>query len=80
MNHLYRAIVLLFFTTSVSGQTLEDVLRYSTTNQNGTARYNAMGGAFGALGGDFGAIANNPAASSVFEITEFGITASSIKI
>lgn len=79
MNNLYRAIVLLFFTTSVSGQTLQDVLRYSTTNQNGTARYNAMGGAFGALGGDFGAIANNPAASSVFEITEFGITASSIK-
>jgi len=78
MKYYFKAILLLFFTTSINGQTLQDVLRYSTSDLNGTARYTAMGGAFGALGGDFSALQNNPAAGSVFEHTQFSITTSSI--
>ncbi|MDG1386110.1 MAG: hypothetical protein P8P33_03710 [Flavobacteriaceae bacterium] len=79
MKHYFKAILLLFFVTSMNGQSLQDILRYSTSDLNGTARYTAMGGAFGALGGDFGALDNNPAAGSVFEHTQFSITTSSIR-
>ena len=79
MKHYFKAILLLFFVTSMNGQSLQDILRYSTSDLNGTARYTAMGGAFGALGGDFGALDNNPAAGSVFEHTQFSITRSSIR-
>lgn len=39
---------------------------FSTENINGTARYNAMSGAFGALGGDLSSIETNPAGAAVF--------------
>ena len=79
MKHYFKAILLLFFVTSMNGQSLQDILRYSSSDLNGTARYTAMGGSFGALGGDFGALNNNPAAGSVFEHTQFSITTSSIR-
>ena len=79
MKHYFKAILLLFFVTSMNGQSLQDILRYSSSDLNGTARYTAMGGSFGALGGDFGALCNNPAAGSVFEHTQFSITTSSIR-
>ena len=41
---------------------------------NGTARYNAMSGAFGALGGDLSAIETNPAGAAVFLNSEFAIS------
>ena len=37
---------------AVSAQNINDVVRYGTENLQGTARFQAMGGAFGALGGD----------------------------
>ncbi len=53
--------------SSGNAQTLIDGLRYSTDAPTiGTARYNAMSGAFGALGGDMSAFALNPAGSAVF--------------
>ena len=55
-------------------QTFEDVLRYSSYFHEGTARFNSMGGAFGALGGDLSAISINPASSSIFIDSEFGVT------
>ena len=79
MKHFFKAIPLFFFFSSVNAQNLEDALRYSTLDFNGTARFTAMGGAFGALGGDFSALENNPAAGSVFEYTQFNITASTIQ-
>jgi len=54
------------------GQSVGDVVRYGVEQLNGSARYQAMGGAFGALGGDLSAIANNPAGSSVFAFNEAG--------
>ncbi len=49
-----------------NAQNITDGLRYATENTNGTARFNALSGAFGALGGDLSAIAINPAGSAVF--------------
>lgn len=65
MNRLIIIVALLATGTSFA-QTVSDALLYSTSNVTGTARYRAMGGAFGALGGDLSAIGDNPAASAVF--------------
>lgn len=62
--------------TFASAQTIDDVLRYSNENLQGTARFQAMGGAFGALGGDLSALNVNPAGSAVFNFSEIGITGS----
>ena len=53
-------------TGNTFAQTITDALRYGTSNVTGTARYRAMGGAFGALGGDLSAVGDNPASSAVF--------------
>lgn len=67
------AILCLNFTGIAQG--MQEALRYSQENFNGTARYTALGGAFGALGGDLSALQNNPATSSVFSFSQIGITA-----
>ena len=43
-----------------------DAVRIGTQQVNGSARFNAMGGAFGALGGDVSALQINPAGSALF--------------
>ena len=55
-------------------QDINDALRFSQDFQSGTARFRAMGGAFGALGGDLSSIGINPAGSSVFANSQVGIT------
>lgn len=71
-------IALLFLTTQmVVAQTIsynDAGVLFSTDKINGTARYNAMSGAFGALGGDISAIDINPAAGSVFLNSDFSLT------
>ena len=62
--------------TFVSAQNINDAVRYSTDNLQGTARFQAMGGAFGALGGDLSSLNINPAGSAVFNFSEFTITGS----
>ena len=47
-------------------QNENDVLRYSTTDIYGSARFEAMAGSFGALGADFSAIQINPASMGRF--------------
>ena len=72
-----RNIFLLISVISFSilhAQNISDALRYSNENIYGTARFNAMGGAFGALGGDLSAIGINPAGSSVFLDNTIGVT------
>ncbi|MEC7773353.1 MAG: hypothetical protein VYE25_02330 [Bacteroidota bacterium] len=67
--------LLLFFIFSFSySQTIDDIIRVSSYYNDGTARFNAMGGAFSSLGGDLSAISINPASSSIFTYNEFGIT------
>ncbi|WP_190809485.1 OmpP1/FadL family transporter [Flagellimonas sp. S3867] len=59
-----------------SAQNINDVLRYSQENIIGTARFQAMGGAFGALGGDLSSLNVNPAGSAVFNFSQFTISGS----
>ena len=48
--------IFLFITivsvSNIYAQNIEDALRYSSESLNGTARFNALSGAFGALGAD----------------------------
>ncbi len=60
----------------VNAQNINDVLRYSIEETQGTARFQAMGGAFGALGGDLSSLNVNPAGSSVFNYSQFTVTGS----
>jgi hypothetical protein len=53
-----------------------DALRYSQTTFGGTARSNAMGGAFGALGADFSSLSTNPAGIAIYKKSEMTITPS----
>jgi long-subunit fatty acid transport protein len=51
-----------------------DALRFSKTELSGTARGQAMGGAFGALGGDATGITINPAGIAVYRTSELSGT------
>jgi hypothetical protein len=64
-NTLYLALLCFAFTTATAQQ-VSDALRYAQEDLVGTARFRAMGGAFGALGGDLSALNVNPAGSAVF--------------
>jgi len=64
----------------IQAQDINDALRYSQSNINGTARFRAMGGAFTALGGDLSAISINPAASVVFNNNQAGFTLSNYNV
>lgn len=70
MKRYITFIVLLVCVVS-NAQNINDVLRYSNENLQGTARFQAMGGAFGALGGDLSALNVNPAGSAVFNNSLF---------
>ncbi len=60
----------------VNAQNEIDALRYSQNFNVGTARFNAMGGAFGALGADFSTLSINPAGIGLYKGSEFTITPS----
>ena len=62
----------LLSSSIVLSQSVGEVVRYASEQLNGSARFQAMGGAFGALGGDLSSISNNPAGSSVFALNEAG--------
>lgn len=55
-------------------QEVQDAVRYAQDNLIGTARFRAMGGAFGALGGDLSAINVNPAGSAIFSNNQLTLT------
>ncbi|EDM42828.1 putative hemin receptor [unidentified eubacterium SCB49] len=62
---------ILFFTACLAvqfsdAQNIQDVVRVSSDEPIGTARYLAMSGAFTALGGDLSSVGINPASSAVF--------------
>lgn len=62
--------------SATHAQDISDAMRYSQDNLNGTARFRAMGGAFGALGGDLSSLNINPAGSAIFANNQFGVTLS----
>jgi len=51
-----------------------DAVKIGSQQVNGTARFNAMGGAFGALGGDISALQINPAGSALYNYNNFSFT------
>lgn len=65
MKRISFLFITLFSLTVSNAQNITDALRYSTETLNGTARFNALSGAFGALGGDVSSLTINPAASGV---------------
>jgi hypothetical protein len=74
-----KLIALILFSTalnSVYGQDIYDAMRFAQTDLNGTARFKAMGGAFGAVGGDFSSLNVNPAGSLIFANNQVGVTLS----
>jgi len=73
------SIGLLCLSFSLSAQTLSygDMgVLLTNENINGTARFNALSGAFGALGGDLSAVDINPAGAAVFRNSEFAASMS----
>lgn len=74
-----KLIAIILFSTvlnSVYGQDIYDAMRFAQTDLNGTARFKAMGGAFGAVGGDFSSLNVNPAGSLIFANNQVGVTLS----
>ncbi|CAD0004511.1 OmpP1/FadL family transporter [Flavobacterium salmonis] len=69
----------LTFSMSYS-QEVSDAIRYAQDNLTGTARFRAMGGAFGAVGGDFSSLSVNPAGSAIFNNNQVGVTFSNQNI
>jgi hypothetical protein len=70
----FFAIILCL--SGVQAQEVSDAMRYAQENITGTARFRAMGGAFGALGGDMSAISVNPAGSAIFVNNQLSVTLS----
>ncbi len=73
---LLAALGIMLGTGSLFAQNEIDALRYSRQNPTGTARFSAMGGAFGALGADFSALSNNPAGIGLYKSSEITVTPS----
>ncbi len=69
-------LVAMLAAGSAGAQEISDAMRYAQDNLTGTARFRAMGGAFGALGGDFSALNVNPAGSAVFAANQIGLSLS----
>src|SRR5690554_3626875 len=78
MKKVFGLGITLAFTLSMNGgafaQNENDVLRYSTTDVFGSARFEAMAGSFGALGADFSAIQVNPAGMGRFSSSNMSIS------
>ena len=66
--------IVLLVCAITSAQNITDILRYSTESQQGTARFQSMGGAFGALGADLSALNINPAGAAVFNHNSFTVS------
>ena len=79
MKNFFLSIILGFSFVSIQAQetTPEDALRLAVDNLTGTARFRAMGGAFGAVGGDLSSINVNPAGSLFFN-NNFGTVTGSV--
>ena len=67
---LISSALLLITGGYLSAQTHDNALRFSTETLDGTARYQAMGGAFGAVGADYSSLRQNPAGLGLFRSNE----------
>lgn len=74
MKQLILVFVIMLSLPFAHGQDITDALRYSQGEIKGSARFRAMGGAFGALGGDLSAVNINPAGSAIFNRSSASIS------
>ncbi len=74
MKRTMTMLLLAAISANMSGQTVQDALRFGDNRYYGTARTVSMGNAFTALGGDLGSIGINPAGSAVNNYSQFTIT------
>ena len=74
MKTIYIAVIGVLMTASLKAQNEFDVLRYSTLDYYGGARFNAMGGSFGALGADMGGLSVNPGGIGVYKSSDFSFS------
>jgi hypothetical protein len=80
MRKIFVPIFCLIAFQIINAQYISDGLRYSSGETQGTARFKAMGGAFGALGGDISAISINPAGAAIFNKSHGSLSASNNSI
>jgi len=68
-------LIAVIFTAQSQSLNYQDLaVLFSSDDQNGTARFTAMSGAFGAIGGDVSAINVNPAGLAVYKNSGFSGT------
>lgn len=82
-RYILSAAILLAATASYAQQqlnTAENIVRYTTDNLTGTARFRGLSGAMGAVGGDLSAMTINPAGAAIFNYNSGTVTASSYNI
>jgi hypothetical protein len=72
---LYIILMSTVVVNVLQAQTPEDALKYNYTQQGGTARNMATGGAMASLGGEFTTLFVNPAGLSMYRTNEFVATA-----
>lgn len=74
MRRIYIVFLAVFGSLTSLAQNEVDALRYSYQEPVGSARFTAMGGAFGALGAEFSAISINPAGLALFRRSEISFS------
>ena len=74
MKKIFIFIIGVIAMPILNAQDITDAVRYSQDEIQGSARFRAMGGAFGALGGDMSAININPAGSAIFSNSHVSIS------
>jgi len=79
MNRIILVIFFCISTLSLMSQNISDALNYTNNNIDGSARFSAMGGAFGALGGEISSISLNPAGSAIFNNSYLSLSFASDK-
>ena len=72
-NLLFQFVALATLVSPVLAQNYTDALRFNQNNIEGTARSQAMAGAFGSLGADLSSMVSNPAGMGVYRATELGL-------
>lgn len=68
------AVLALGLSTVALAQDYTDAMRFNQNDVMGTARTQAMAGAFGAVGADLTSMAINPAGMGVYRATELGLS------
>ena len=66
MKRITLLLLAVLAIEAAHAQGITDGLIYSSESQIGTARFNALSGAFGALGGDLSGLSINPAGGAIF--------------